>query len=145
MVVGCINGVTLTRVDRDPCTLDRALRLMDTLLTALESSGFTAAVDEEKEQTLLVGGSTTWPISIVEQVTRTSHTLTRAEVLARDRCTTTPSASAPGPSFRTSRSSIGTHRTADARGGIVANMEVERHGTQPHRHAPERHRRRTGD
>ena len=66
-------------------SLDRALRLMDTLLKALEPSAFTAQVDAAKGQTLLVGGSTTLPISIVEQVTRTSHTPTRAEVRARDR------------------------------------------------------------
>jgi hypothetical protein len=42
-------------------------------------------VDDEKGQTLLVGGATTLSISIVEQVTRTSHTPTRAEVRARDR------------------------------------------------------------
>jgi hypothetical protein len=65
--------------------LDRALRLADTLLKALEPSGFTAQVDEEKGQTLLVGGGTTLTISIIEQVTRTSHTPTRAEVRARDR------------------------------------------------------------
>jgi len=66
-------------------TLNRALRLMDTLLKALNPSGFTARVDEEKGQTLLVGGSTKLTISIVEQVTRTSHTPTRAKVVARDR------------------------------------------------------------
>ncbi|MEQ1770461.1 MAG: hypothetical protein ABL879_11535 [Devosia sp.] len=66
-------------------TLDRALRVVDTLLKALEPSGFTARVDEEKGQTLLVGGGTTLTISIVEQVTRTGHTPTRAEVRARDR------------------------------------------------------------
>ncbi|MBK8324826.1 MAG: hypothetical protein IPL06_19615 [Betaproteobacteria bacterium] len=66
-------------------TLDRALRLMDTLLKSLQPSGFTARVDEEKGQTLLVGGSTTLTISIVEQVKRTGHTPTRAEVRARDR------------------------------------------------------------
>ena len=66
-------------------TLDRALLLMDTLLKSLEPSGFTARVDEEKGETLLVGGGTTLTISIVEQVTRTSHTPTRAEVRARDR------------------------------------------------------------
>jgi hypothetical protein len=65
--------------------LDRALLLMDTLLKSLEPSGFTAQIDEEKGQTLLVGGGTTLTISIVEQVTRTSHTPTRAEVRARDR------------------------------------------------------------
>jgi len=65
--------------------LDRALRLADTLLKALEPSGFTARVDDEKGQTLLVGGGTTLSISIVEQVTRTSHTPTLAEVRARDR------------------------------------------------------------
>jgi hypothetical protein len=42
-------------------------------------------VDEDKGQTLLVGGGTTLTISIVEQVTRTSHAPTRAEVAARDR------------------------------------------------------------
>lgn len=63
--------------------LDRALRLADTLLKALEPSGFTARVDEEKRQTLLVGGGTTLTISIVEQATRTSHSPTRAEVQAR--------------------------------------------------------------
>lgn len=66
-------------------TLDRALRLMDTLLKSLEPSGFTARVNEEKGETLLVGGGTTLTISIVEQVTRTAHTPTRAEVRARDR------------------------------------------------------------
>lgn len=66
-------------------TLDRALRLTDTLLKALEPIGFTAAIDEEKGQTLLVGGGTTLTISIVEQVARSSHTPTRAEVRARDR------------------------------------------------------------
>ncbi len=66
-------------------TLDRALLLMDTLLKSLEPSGFTAQVDEEKGQTLLVGGGTTLTISIVEQVTRTGHTPTRTEVRARDR------------------------------------------------------------
>ncbi|HNQ03882.1 MAG TPA: hypothetical protein PKH69_04655 [Thiobacillaceae bacterium] len=59
--------------------------MADTLLKALEPSGFTARVDEEKGQTLLVGGGTALTISIVEQVTRTSHTPTRAEVRARDR------------------------------------------------------------
>ena len=66
-------------------SLDRALRLMDTLLKAIVASGFTARVDAEKGETLLVGGGTTLTISIVEQVTRTSHTPTRAEVRARDR------------------------------------------------------------
>ena len=33
----------------------------------------------------MVGGGTTLTISIIEQVTRTSHTPTRAEVRARDR------------------------------------------------------------
>ena len=66
-------------------TLDRALRLMDTLLKALEPSGFTARVDAEKGETLLVGGGTTLTVSVVEQITRTSHTPTRAEVRARDR------------------------------------------------------------
>ncbi len=42
-------------------------------------------MDEEKGETLLVGGGTTLTISIVEQVTRTSHTPTPAEVRARDR------------------------------------------------------------
>jgi hypothetical protein len=58
---------------------------MDTLLKSLEPRGFTAQVDEEKGHTHLVGGSTTLTISIVEQVTRTSHTPTRSEVQARDR------------------------------------------------------------
>ena len=66
-------------------TLDRGLRLMDTLLKSLEPCGFTAQVDVEKGLTHLVGGSTTLTISIVEQVTRTSHTPTRSEVQARDR------------------------------------------------------------
>ena len=66
-------------------SLDRALRLMDTLLKAIVANGFTARVDAEKGETLLVGGGTTLTISIVEQVTRTSHTPTRAEVRARDR------------------------------------------------------------
>ena len=66
-------------------TLDRGLRLMDTLLKSLEPRGFTAQVDEEKAHTHLVGGSTTLTISIVEQVTRTSHTPTRSEVQARER------------------------------------------------------------
>jgi hypothetical protein len=66
-------------------TLDRALLLMDTLLKSLEPSGFTAQIDEEEGQTLLVGGGTTLTISIAEQVTRTTHTPTRAEVRARDR------------------------------------------------------------
>ena len=66
-------------------TLDRGLRLMDTLLKSLEPQGFTAQVDEKKGHTHLVGGSTTLTISIVEQVTRTSHTPTRSEVQARDR------------------------------------------------------------
>lgn len=66
-------------------TLDRALRLMDTLLKSLQPSGLTARVDEAKGQTLLVGVCTTLTISIVEQVTRTSHTPTRVEVRARDR------------------------------------------------------------
>ena len=66
-------------------SLDRALRLMDTLLKALEPSGFTARVDVEKGETLLVGGGTTLSISIVEQVTRTNHMPTRKEVQARDR------------------------------------------------------------
>lgn len=66
-------------------TLDRGLRLMDTLLKSLEPCGFTAQVDVEKGLTYLVGGSTTLTISIVEQVTRTSHTPTRSEVQARDR------------------------------------------------------------
>ena len=66
-------------------TLDRALRLMDTLLKALAPSGFAARVDEEKGESLLVGGGTTLSISIVEQVTRTAHTPTRAEVRVRDR------------------------------------------------------------
>lgn len=65
-------------------TLDRGLRLMDTLLKSLEPR-FTAQVDEGKGHTHLVGGSTTLTISIVEQVTRTSHTPTRSEVQARDR------------------------------------------------------------
>lgn len=65
--------------------LDRALRVMDALLKALEPFAFTAQVDADKGQTLLAGGGTTLPISIVEQVTRTSHTPTRAEVRARDR------------------------------------------------------------
>lgn len=66
-------------------TLDRALRLIDTLLKALEPSGFTARVDEEKGQTLLVGGGTMLTIAIVEQVKRSAHVPTRAEVRARDR------------------------------------------------------------
>jgi hypothetical protein len=66
-------------------SLDRALRLMDTLLKALEPSGFTARVDEEKGATLLVGEGTTLSISIIEQVRRTVHTPTRAEQQARDR------------------------------------------------------------
>ena len=66
-------------------SLDRAMRLMDTLLKALEPSGFTATVDAEKGVTLLVGGGTTLSISIVEQVTRTTHTPTRKESQARDR------------------------------------------------------------
>jgi hypothetical protein len=66
-------------------TLDRALRLMDALLKSLEPNGFMARVEAEEGQTLLVGGGTTLMISIVEQVTRTSHTPTRAEVRARDR------------------------------------------------------------
>ena len=65
--------------------LDRALRLMDTLLKALETSGFTARVDTEKGETLLVGGGTTLSISIVEQIARTTHTPTRKEVQARNR------------------------------------------------------------
>ena len=65
--------------------LDRALRLMDTLLKALEPSGFTARVDTEKGETLLVGGGTTLSISIVEQIARTTHTPTRKEVQARNR------------------------------------------------------------
>ena len=66
-------------------TVDRGLRLMDTLLKSLEPRGFTAQVDEEKGHTHLVAGSTTLTISIVEQVTRTTHTPTRSEVQARDR------------------------------------------------------------
>jgi hypothetical protein len=66
-------------------SLDRALRLMDTLLKALEPSGFTAMVDAKKGESLLVGEGTTLSISIVEQVTRSAHTPTRAEVQARKR------------------------------------------------------------
>jgi hypothetical protein len=40
-------------------SLDRALRLMDTLLKALEPSGFTAMVDAENCMSLLVGEGTT--------------------------------------------------------------------------------------
>lgn len=65
--------------------LNCALRLMDTLLQALAPSGLTLMVDEEKGESLLVGGGTTSSISIVEQVTRTAYTPTRAEVRARDR------------------------------------------------------------
>jgi hypothetical protein len=66
-------------------TLDRGLRLMDTLLKSLEPCGFTALVDVEKGLTHLVDGSTPLTISIVEQVTQTSHTPTHSEVQARDR------------------------------------------------------------
>ena len=56
--------------------------------------------------------------------------------------TTTPFAWVPGVSIRTSAVRLAPHRTADDHGGIVAVTEVERHGTQPHRLAAERHRRR---
>ena len=65
--------------------LDRALRLMDTLLKALEPSGFTAQVDSEKGVTVLVGNGTTLSISLAEQISRTTHTPTLKEVRARDR------------------------------------------------------------
>jgi len=66
-------------------SLDRALRLMDTLLKVLESCGFTARVDAEHGKTLLVGSGTTLAISIIEQVTRTGHIPTPKEVRARER------------------------------------------------------------
>lgn len=65
--------------------LDRALRLMDTLLKTLEPSGFTVRMNAEKGETLLMGGGTTLSISIIEQVVRTAHTPTRNEKQARDR------------------------------------------------------------
>lgn len=65
--------------------LDRAMRLMDTLLKALGPSGFTARVDTEKGETPLVGGGTTLSISIVEQIARTIHTPTPKEVQTRNR------------------------------------------------------------
>lgn len=65
--------------------LDRALRLMDTLLKALEPSGFIAHVDRETAETLLVGGGTTLSISVIEQISRAAHTPTRKEEQARDR------------------------------------------------------------
>lgn len=58
---------------------------MDTLLKALDPFGFTASIDAEKGATLLVGRGTALAVSIVEQVTRSVHTLTRAEVQARKR------------------------------------------------------------
>lgn len=71
------------QVTRD--CLDRALRLMDTLLKALQCSGFTARVDTEKGGTLLVGRGTTLSIALVEQVIRTEHVPTPREKRARDR------------------------------------------------------------
>ena len=66
-------------------SLERALLFMDTLLKSLESSGFTARVDKEKGKTLLILNGTTMPISIVEHVPRSNHTLTPAEERARKR------------------------------------------------------------
>jgi hypothetical protein len=66
-------------------SLERALLFMDTLLKSLESSGFTARVDKEKGKTLLIRNGTTMPISIVEHVPRSNHTLTPAEERARKR------------------------------------------------------------
>jgi hypothetical protein len=66
-------------------SLDRALRLMDALLKALEPNGFTARVDPDKGRTLLEGANTTLTIQIVEQVTRTNHTATPSEARALNR------------------------------------------------------------
>lgn len=82
-VRGAPKEVLNIQVTRD--CLDRALRLMDTLLKALQSSGFTARVDTEKGATLLVGRSTTLAIALSERVTRSAHVPTPKEKRALDR------------------------------------------------------------
>lgn len=89
--------------------LDRALRLMDTLLKALEPSGFTAWMDTEKGETLLVGGGTTLSISIVEQIARTTHTR-RGKRCRHGNGTTTRSEEVSVKSIRTFHNSIGMQR-----------------------------------
>lgn len=62
--------------------LDRALRLMDTLLKSLEQLGFTAHVDHEAGTTVLIGGGTRQTLALLEQVSRDDHAPTPSEAKA---------------------------------------------------------------
>jgi len=68
-----------------PKTLDRGLRIIDTVLKALERAGITVRIDPEQAKTFLVSRGTEIAISVSEQVIRTEHTLTQAEKRARER------------------------------------------------------------
>lgn len=59
--------------------LDRALRIMDTVLKSLGDLGFTTHVNPESGTTVLTGGGTTQTLALVEQVSREKHTPTRSE------------------------------------------------------------------
>ncbi|TXL66882.1 hypothetical protein [Zeimonas arvi] len=66
-------------------SLDRALRLVDTLIKALEVSDVTVHVDSQAGETVLKSAGAEVPLTITEKVTWTEHVPTRTELRARRR------------------------------------------------------------
>jgi len=69
-------------------SLDRALRLADTLLKALEVAGVTVQIDANVGKTVLDSGGTQVNVTITEKITQTEHIPTRSEKRAQDRYNT---------------------------------------------------------
>lgn len=65
-------------------SLDRALRLADTFLKALEVAGMTVQVDANEGKTVLDSAGTQVNVTITEKITQTEHILTRSEKRAQD-------------------------------------------------------------
>lgn len=72
-------------LDVSRASLDRALRLVDTLLKALEVASVAVQIDHDKGKTVLHSNGTQVDLAITEKVTRTQHVLTLTEKRARDR------------------------------------------------------------
>lgn len=68
-----------------PASLDRAIRLIDTLLKELEKLSVTVSIDSKNKCTLLDAQGTLFKLQLSEKVRRSNHEETPAEKKARDR------------------------------------------------------------
>lgn len=66
-------------------SLDRALRIMDTLIKNLARASVTVRIDTQAQQTILDVGGTAVTLALTEHVRRTPHRITPAEQMARGR------------------------------------------------------------